>query len=256
MFHLKWLNWQHKKMNKEIFLDLVRRWNIIVSEHINNGKYDCFLNKIGYNSACYERLDRNFADGLLMFMNWAKDKDFILSPKGKNGVVMFDKLDKILKYCITIDDPEEYHSCEQIRFTNMIYLQTGMYDYEYRVMLFNPNARNIAVDIDITHTVDDFYNLINKASLYNHGVPIEEIQTNIDFDCLYKEYNGGKRCHHNFDRKLQVGLCDGNEYACDIPLSFFGSTSSSSSSSSGILDMGRKNLGNSGIGFGDYYGEY
>lgn len=243
-------------MNKEKFLDLVRRWNIIVNEHINNEKYNCFLDKIGYNSACYERLDCNFADGLLMFMGWAKDKDFILSPKGKNGVLMFDKLDKILKYCITVDNPEDYHSCEQIRFTNKVYLQVGMYDYEYKINLFNSNIHNIAISIDVTHTVDDFYNLVNEASLYNHGVPIKEIQNNIDFDYLYKKYNGGTRCHHKFDRKLQDSLCNGNEYASDIPISFFGSTSSSSSSSSGILDRRGPNLGYSGIGFGDYYGEY
>jgi len=243
-------------MNKEKFLDLVRRWNIIVNEHINNKKYNRFLDKIGYNSACYERLDRNFADGLLMFMDWAKDKDFILSPKGKNGVIMFDKLDKILKYCITVDSPEDYHSCEQIRFTKWVYLQTGMSDYEHKIYLFNPNKRDLTVDIDVTHTVDDFYNLINEASLYNHGVSIEEIQNNIDFDCLYKEFNGGAYCRHKFDRKLQDGLCNGNKYAYDPPLSFFGSTSSSSPSSSGILDMGRKNLGDIGVGFGDYYGEY
>ena len=228
----------------------------IVNEHINERKYECFLNKIGYQSACYEKLDRNFADGLLMFMDWAKDKDFILSPKGKNGVIMFDKLDRMLKYCITVYDPEGFHSCEQIRFTNKVYLQVGMYDYEQKIKLFYPNKREIAVCIDITHTVDDFYNLINEASLYNHCIPIEEIQKNIDFDSLYKEYNGGAFCRHKFDRKLQDGLCDGNKYACDIPLSFFGSTSSSTSSSSGILDIGRKSLGNSGIGFGDYYGEY
>lgn len=243
-------------MNKEKFLDLVRRWNIIVNEHINNKKYNCFLGKIGYNSACYERLDRNFADGLLMFMDWAKDKDFILSPKGKNGVLMFDKLDKILKYCITVDDPEDYHSCEQIRFTNKVYLQVGMCDYEHTINLFYPNERDLTVRIDVTHTVDDLYNLINKASLCNHGVPIEEMQKKVDFDYLYKEFNGGTRCRHKFDRKLQDGLCNGNEYAYDIPLSFFGSTSSSSPFSSGILDVRRKNLGNSGIGFGDYYGEY
>ena len=243
-------------MSKEKFLDLVRRWNIIVSEHINERKYDCFLNKIGYQSACYERLDRNFADGLLMFMKWAKDKDFILSPKGKNGILMFDKLDKMLKYCITVNDPKVYHSCEQIRFTNKVYLQVGMYDYEHRIKLFYPNERDLTVEIDVTHTVDDLYNLVNKASLYNHGVPIKEMQKNVDFDYLYKEFNGGAFCRHKFDRKLQDGLCSGNKYAYDIPLSFFGSTSSSSSSSNGILDMGRKNLGDSGIGFGDYYGEY
>lgn len=243
-------------MNKEKFLDLVRRWNIIVNEHIKNKKYNCFLGKIGYNSACYERLDRNFADGLLMFMDWAKDKDFILSPKGKNGVLMFDKLDKILKYCITVDDPEDYHSCEQIRFTNKVYLQAGMYDYEHTINLFYPNECDLTVGIDVTHTVDDLYNLIDKASLCNHGVPIKEMQEKVDFDDLYKEFNGGKFCRHKFDRKPQEGLIKGNEYIPDIPLSFFGSTSSSPSSSSGILDMGRKNLGNSGIGFGDYYGEY
>lgn len=243
-------------MNKEKFLDLVRRWNIIINEHINNGRYNCFLNKIGYNSACYESLDRNFADGLLMFMDWAKDKDFILSPKGKNGVIMFDKLDKILKYCMTVDSPENFHSFEEIRFTNKVYLKVGMYDYEHRIRLFNPNARDLTVEIDVVHTVDSFYNLINKASLYNHGVPIEEMQKNIDFDRLYKEYNGGTFCRHKFDRKLQDGLCNGNEYAYDIPLSFFGSTLSSSPSSNGILDVCRKNLGNSGNGFGDYYGEY
>jgi len=243
-------------INKEKFLDLVRRWNIIVNEHINNKKYNYFLDKIGYNSACCERLDCNFADGLLMFMDWAKDKDFILSPKGKNGVIIFDKLDKILKYCVTVSNPEDYHSFEQIRFTNKVYLQAGMYDYEHEINLFNPDIHNSVVGIDITHTVNDFYNLVNEASLYNHGVSIKEIQNNIDFDCLYKKYNGGTRCHHKFDRKLQDGLCNGNKYAYDIPLSFFGSISSSSPSSSDILDVGRKNLGNSGIGFGDYYGEY
>ena len=243
-------------MNKEKFCDLVRRWNIIVNEHINNKKYNRFLDKIGYNSACYERLDRNFADGLLIFMDWAKDKDFILSPKGKNGVILFDKLNKILKYCITVDDPEDYHSCEQIRFTNKVYLQVGMCDYEHTINLFYPNECDLTVGIDVTHTVDDLYNLINKASLCNHGVPIKEMQEKVDFDYLYKEFNGGKFCRHKFDRKPQEGLIKGNEYIPDIPLSFFGSTSSSSPSSSGILDVGRKNLGNSGIGFGDYYGEY
>ena len=243
-------------MNKEKFLDLVRRWNIIVNEHINNKKYNRFLDKIGYNSACYERLDRNFADGLLIFMDWAKDKDFILSPKGKNGVILFDKLNKILKYCITVDDPDDYHSCEEIRFTYKVYLQVGMYDYEHTIKLFYPNERDLTVDIDVTHTVDDFYNLVNKASLCNHGVPIKEMQKKVDFNYLYKEFNGGAFCRHKFDRKPQEGLIKGNEYIPDIPLSFFGSTSSSSSSSSGILDMGRKNLGNSGIGFGDNYGEY
>lgn len=255
---LKWAdshpNW-HKNSNEK-FLDVVRRWNIIVSEHINNKKYDNFLEKIGYNSACYERLDRNFADGLLMFIDWAKDKDFILSPKGMNGVIIFDKLDKILKYCMTVDSPEDFHSCEQIRFTSKVYLQVGIYDYEHKISLFNPNARDITVKIDVTHTVDDLYNLVNKASLYNHGVPIEEMQKDINFKQLYKKYNGGARCQHKFDRELQDGLCVvGNKYAYDIPLSFFGSTSSSSSSG-GILDMGRKNLGNSGIGFDDYFGEY
>ena len=104
-------------MDKEKFLDLARRWNIIVSEHINNGKYNYFLDKIGYHSAYYENVDRNFADGLLMFMDWAKNKDFILSPKGKNGIILFDKLDKILKYCMTVDNPDDFHSCEEIRFT-------------------------------------------------------------------------------------------------------------------------------------------
>lgn len=239
-------------MNKEKFLDLVRRWNIIVSEHINTGKYNYFLNKIGYHSACYGNVDRNFADGLLMFMDWAKDKDFILSPKGKNGIIMFDKLDKILKYCMTVGFPENFHSYEQIRFTYKVYLQVGD---EYEVYLFYPNERDLTAQIDVTHTVDDFYNMVNKASLCNHGIPIKEMQKKIDFDYLYKEFNGGAHCHHKFDRKPQESLIKGNEYIPDIPLSFFGSTSSSSSSS-GILDMGKKNLGNSGIGFGDYYGEY
>ena len=30
-------------MNKEKFIDLVRRWNIIVNEHINNKKYNCYV---------------------------------------------------------------------------------------------------------------------------------------------------------------------------------------------------------------------
>ena len=240
------------------FLDLVKRWNIIVSEHINNGKYDYFLDKIGYHSACYGNVDCNFADGLLRFMDWAKDKDFILSPKGKNGIIMFDKLDKILKYCMTVDNPEDYHSCEEIRFTHKVYLKVGMYDHEYKINLFYPNERDLTIDIDVTHTVDDFYNMVNKASLCNHGVPIKEMQKKVDFDYLYKKFNGGARCRHKFERKPQESLIKGNEYIPDIPLSFFGSTSSSSSSpsSSGILDMGRKNLGDMGVGFGDYYGEY
>lgn len=243
-------------MNKEKFLDLVRRWNIIVSEHIHNGKYDYFLDKIGYHSACYRNVDRNFADGLIMFMDWAKDKDFILSPKGKNGIILFDKLDKILKYCITVADPDDFHSCEEIRFTYKVFLKAGMYDGEHEIKLFYPSKNVLTTPIDVTHTVDDLYNMVNKASLCNHGVPIDEMQKKVDFDYLYKEFDGGKFCRHKFDRKPQEGLIKGNEYIPDIPLSFLGSTSSSSSSSSGILDVGRKNLGNSGIGFGDYYGEY
>lgn len=240
-------------MNKEKFLDLVRRWNIIISEHINEGKYDDFLDKIGYHSACCERLDCNFADGLLMFMDWAKDKDFILSPKGKNGIMRFDKLDKILKYCLTVANPDDFHSCEEIRFTHKVYLKVGMYDYEHTINLFYPNECDITAPINVTHTVDDLYNMVNKASLCHHGVPIAEMQKNVDFDYLYKEFNGGAFCRHKFDRKPQEGLIKGNNY---IPSIFCGSASSSSLSSSGILDMGRKNLGNSGIGFGDYYGEY
>lgn len=240
-------------MNKEKFLDLVRRWNIIVNEHINNKKYNRFLDKIGYNSACYQNVDRNFADGLIMFMDWAKDKDFILSPKGKNGIILFDKLDKILKYCMTVGFPENFHSFEQIRFTSRVYLQVGD---EYQVYLFYPNERDLTAPIDVTHTVDDLYRFVDNASLCNHGVPIKEMQKKVDFDYLYKEFDGGKFCRHKFDRKPQEGLTKGGEYIPDIPLNFFGSTSSSSPSSNGILDIGRKNLGNSGIGFGDYYGEY
>lgn len=243
-------------MNKEKFLDLVRRWNIIVSEHINNEKYSRLLYNIGYHSAYYSNVDCNFADGLIMFMDWAKDKDFILSPKGKNGIIRFDKLDKILKYCMTVDNPDDYHSCEEIRFTNKVYLKVGMYDHDYKINLFYPNERDMTAPIDVAHTVDDLYNMVNKASLCNHGVPIKEMQKKVDFDYLYKKYNGGAYCRHKFDRKPQEGLIKGNEYIPDIPLSFFGSTSSSSSSSSGILDMGKKNLGDMGVGFGDYYGEY
>lgn len=244
-------------MNKEKFIDLVRRWNIIISEHIHNGKYDHFLHKIGYHSACYRNVDRNFADGLIMFMDWAKDKDFILLPKGKNGIMRFDKLDKILKYCMTVDNPEDFHSCEEIRFTRWVYLKTGMYDGECEIKLFYPNEHDLTAPIDVTHTVDDFYNMVNKASLYNHGVPIKEMQENVDFDDLYKKYNGGAYCHHKFDRKPQESLIEGNEYIPDIPLSFFGSTSSSSSSSSThILNRKDPNLGYMGVGFGDYYGEY
>lgn len=241
-------------MNKEKFLDLVRRWNIIVSEHINNEKYSRLLYNIGYHSACYSNVDCNFANGLIMFMDWAKDKDFILSPKGKNGIIRFDKLDKILKYCMTVDNPDDYHSCEEIRFTNKVYLKVGMYDHEYKINLFYPNERDMTAPIDVAHTVDDLYNMVNKASLCNHGVPIKEMQKKVDFDYLYKKYNGGAYCRHKFDRKPQEGLIKGNEYIPDIPLSFFGSTSSSSSS--GILDMEKKNLGDMGVGFGDYYGEY
>ena len=172
-------------MDKEKFLDLVRRWNIIVSEHVTNGKYDRFFANIGYHSACYSNVDCNFADGLLMFMDWAKDKDFILSPKGKNGIMMFDKLDKILKYCLTVDNPEDYHSCEEIRFTNKVYLKVGMYDHENKINLFYPNECDLTAPIDVTHTVDDLYNMVNKASLCNHGVPIKEMQKKIDFERLY-----------------------------------------------------------------------
>lgn len=243
-------------ISTELFLDLVRRWNIIVSEHIHNGKYDYFLDKIGYHSACYRNVDRNFADGLIMFMDWAKDKDFILSPKGQNGNMRFDKLDKILKYCMTVDDPDDFHSCEEIRFTYKVFLKAGMYDGEHEIKLFYPSENVLTTPIDVTHTVDDLYNMVNKASLCNHGVPIDEMQKKVDFDYLYKKFNGGAFCRHKFDRKPQKGIVKGGEYIPDIPLSFFGSTSSSPSSSSGILDIGRKNLGNSGIGFGDYYGEY
>lgn len=239
-------------MDKKKFIDLVRRWNIIVSEHINARKYNDFLNKIGYHSACYRNVDRNFADGLLMFMDWAKDKDFILSPKGENGIIMFDKLDKILKYCMTVGFPENFHSYEQIRFTHKVYLQVGD---EYEVYLFYPNERDLTTQIDVTHTVDDLYNMVNKASLCNHGVPIKKMQKIIDFDYLYKAFNGGAHCHHKFDRKPQESLIKGNEYIPNIPLSFFGSTSSSSSSTP-ILDRKDPNLGHMGVGFGDYYGEY
>lgn len=249
-------NYKERGAKLKKFIDLVRRWNIIVSEHINNGKYNDFLDKIGYHSACYRDIDCNFADGLIMFIDWAKDKDFILSPKGKNGIIIFDKLNKILKYCMTVDSPEDYHSCEEIRFTHKVYLKVGIYDHEYKINLFYPNKYDLTAPIDVTHTVDDFYNMINKASLCNHGVSIKEMQNKVDFDYLYKEFNGGAYCRHKFDRKPQEGLIKGGEYISNIPLSFFGSTSSSSLSSSGILDMGRKNLGNSGIGFGDYYGEY
>ena len=187
-------------------------------------------------------------------MDWAKDKDFILSPKGKNGIMIFDKLNKILKYCMTVGCPEDFHSYEQIRFTYKVYLQVGD---ECEVYLFYPNERDLTAEIDVTHTVDDLYNMINRASLCNHGVSIKEMQKNDDyFDYLYKKFNGGAHCHHKFDRNPQEGLIKGNEYIPNIPLSFFGSTSSSSSSSTPILNRKDPNLGHMGVGFGDYYGEY
>lgn len=244
-------------MNKEKFIDLVKRWNIIISSHINAGKYDQFLYKLGYHSACYNYIDRNFADGLLMFMDWAKDKDFILSPKGKNGIIMFDKLDKILNYCMTVGFPENYHSFEQIRFTNKVYLQVGD---ENQIYLFYPNERDLTAQIDVTHTVDDLYNMVNKASLCNHGLPIKKMQKQVDFDYVYKNNNGGAYCRHKFDRESQEGLIKGNEYIPDIPLSFFcssgGCSSGDTSSSAPILNRKEPNLGHIGVGFGDYFGDY
>lgn len=242
----------NKEISNELFLDLVTRWNIINHDYIHDDVYNSFIKQLGYkaNVKC-RSVDTNFAEGLVMFMNWAQDKDFILRPFCDNGNIIFEKLDKILNYCSVTDfytKEKPYHTYEQLRFTRKIYLAC---DDSYGVWLYGYTDRPYYIGVHIT--VDELYNLVNKASLRQHGISIKEMQEKTDFEKLKEDFAWAGEPHHKFNKGKHRYVTDGNQSAWEFP---FLSSSSSSSSNNDILDMGRKKLGNSGIGFMDYYGEY
>lgn len=245
-------------ISNELFLDLVARWNIIDHTYINTKKecsmpatnnYDSFMRELGYRANVSGSLDANFADGLAMFIEWAQDKDFILRPYYNNGNIIFENLDKILKYCCVVARPV-INGCafERVMFTKRVYLQS--YNGT-KVMLYGYIDGFYPIDVDVT--VEKFYNLVNKASLNSHGIPIKDMQEKIDFEKLEEDYSKVGKADYMFNRNKYKYITGGRQKVWSLD---FLSSSSGSSSSSDILDMGRKNLGNSGIGFGDYYGEY
>ena len=233
-------------LSNDIFISSLLAYNI------RDDIYNSFMKELDYKANVkYYSIDTNFAEGLAMFIKWAQDKDFILRPFCDNGNIIFEKLDKILKYCSVTEyytEEKPYHTYEQLRFTRRVYLEC---DDAHGVWLYGYKDRPYYIGVHVT--VDCFYDLVNKASLRQHGISIKEMQEKTDFEKLKEDFAYAGEPRHKFSRAEHRYVTNGNQSTWTFP---FRSSPSGSSSSNGILDMGRKNLGNSGIGFGDYYGEY